>query len=278
MQAADASARIDPLRGSDHARRRGNAETLMTPTDFAAGNYRYVPSVFQYSAGAAALPGYHVQRVMFRNPVPLKEGFARISGLIQGAGRPLTSFCACELRSPAPFDDAGFKAFNEVYVGTLAEWGIYDPATRANPVARSNVCPEIGGPPEPSFHAFSFIAEGDVGVPQFVISGSGEAREGAGPYAERIVRLNDTSPAGLREKGVFVLEQMEKRMAAFGHGWPDTTAAQVYCVHDLHPFLADEIVRRGAARCGLTWHFNRPPVVGLDYEMDCRSVAVERSL
>ncbi|WP_296570695.1 hypothetical protein [Phreatobacter sp.] len=250
----------------------------MTPIDFAAGNYRYVPSVFQYSAGAAALPGYHVERVMFRNPVPLKDGFARIAAMIKGAGRPLTAFCACELRSPAPFDDAGFKAFNEIYVGTLAEWGIYDPATKANPVARSNVCPEIGGPPEPSFHAFSYIAAGDAGVPQFVISGSGEAREGSGPYAERIVRLNDTSPQGLREKGIFVLEQMEKRMAAFGHGWSVTTAAQVYCVHDIHPFLADEIVRRGAARCGLTWHFNRPPVVGLDYEMDCRSVAIERSI
>ncbi len=250
----------------------------MTTIDFAAGNYRYVPSVFQYSAGAEAMPGYHIQRVMFRNPVPLKQGFERIAGILQGSGRPLTSFCACELRSPAPFDDAGFKAFNEVYVGTLSQWGIYNTETKANPVARSNVCPEIAGPPEPSFHAFSFVAEGDVAAPQFVISGSGEAREGSGPYSERIVRLNDTSPDGLREKAVFVLQQMEKRMAAFGHGWPATTAAQVYCVHDIHPFLADEIVRRGAARCGLTWHFNRPPVIGLDYEMDCRSVAVERSL
>jgi hypothetical protein len=43
----------------------------------------------------------------------------------------------------------------------------------------------------------------------------------------------------------------------------------------LHPFLADEIVRRGAALHGLTWHFARPPVAGLDYEMDCRSVPME---
>jgi len=46
-------------------------------------------------------------------------------------------------------------------------------------------------------------------------------------------------------------------------------------VHDIHPFLVDEIVRREAARSGLTWHFNRPPVVELEYEMDCRGV-VER--
>ena len=46
-------------------------------------------------------------------------------------------------------------------------------------------------------------------------------------------------------------------------------------MHDIHPFLADEIVRRGAARSGPRWHFNRPPVVELEYEMDCRGV-VER--
>ena len=63
------------------------------------------------------------------------------------------------------------------------------------------------------------------------------------------------------------------------HGaWTDTTAVQVYTVHDLHSYMAGEIVSRGAARAGLTWHFNRPPVIGLDYEMDCRSVAVERAV
>src|SRR5262249_45240295 len=65
----------------------------------------------------------------------------------------------------------------------------------------------------------------------------------------------------------------ERRLAAFGLGWSDTTAAQVYTVHDLYPFLADEIVRRGAAHAGLTWHYARPPVQGLEYEMDCRAVA-----
>ena len=64
-------------------------------------------------------------------------------------------------------------------------------------------------------------------------------------------------------------------MAVLGKSWSDTTATQVYTVYDLHSFLADEIVRRGAAQHGLMWHFARPPVVGLEYEMDCRSVPVE---
>jgi len=32
----------------------------------------------------------------------------------------------------------------------------------------------------------------------------------------------------------------------------------------------------GAARPGLTWHFARPPVVELEYEMDCRGVRREQ--
>jgi hypothetical protein len=42
-----------------------------------------------------------------------------------------------------------------------------------------------------------------------------------------------------------------------------------------HPVMADELVRRGATRSGLTWHFCRPPVVDLEYEMDCRRVLRE---
>ena len=122
--------------------------------EFAAGNYRFIPAVFQYSSGAAAYPGFEIERVRFDRLVPLAEGFAQVANYIQAAGRPLTSFCACELRSPAAFTEAGFLAFNQHYVKTLAEWGLFDGTT--NPVARSNVCPEIDPPAEPSFYAFSF--------------------------------------------------------------------------------------------------------------------------
>jgi hypothetical protein len=242
--------------------------------DFAAGGYRFLPGVFQYSGGAAALPGHAIERVRFRAPVPLAEGFARIERIISAAGRPLTAFCACELRSPAPFTEQGFRAFNEVYVVTLEKWGLFD--GKVNAVARSNVCPEIDPPVEPSFHAFSFTVAASDAAPSFVIAGSGEAREGGASYRERTVRHGETTPDAMREKAQYVLGEMERRLAAFGFGWADTTATQVYTVHDLHPFLADEIVRRGAARSGLTWHFARPPVRGLEYEMDCRGVGHER--
>ena len=80
--------------------------------DFQPGNYRFIPGVFQYSAGSAALPGYEIERVRFDTWLPLAEGFAAAADYIQGTGRPLTSFCACELRSPAAFTDDGFRKFN----------------------------------------------------------------------------------------------------------------------------------------------------------------------
>jgi hypothetical protein len=248
----------------------------MATIDVPAGGYCYIPGVFQYSGGVRALDGYQLDRVSFLHPVPLAAGFGFIEQYLQDQGTPLTAFCACELRSPAPFTEAGFVAFNRHYVGTLECWGVM--RDDKNPVARSNVCPEQYKPAEPSFHAFCFTRKVADAAGGFVISGSGEAEEGHATYRERTVRFGDTSPAALREKAVFVLNRMEQRMAAVDAGWADTTAAQVYTVHDLHPFLADEIVRRGAAEHGLRWHFARPPVEGLEYEMDCRGVPVERCI
>jgi len=245
-----------------------------TTIDVPAGGFRYIPGVFQYSGGVAALDGFRIERVEFLHPVALAQGFAVIERHLGAEGVALHGFCACELRSPAPFTEAGFTAFNRHYVGTLERWGVM--RGDANPVARSNVCPEQGKPAEPSLHAFSYARPAPGRSGDFVISGSGEAEEGHRSYRERTIRFGDTSPEGMREKARFVLQRMESRMAAFGKGWRQATAVQLYTVFDPHPLMADEIVRRGAAAHGLIWHFARPPVEGLDYEMDCRAVTLER--
>jgi hypothetical protein len=245
--------------------------------DFAAGNYRFIPAVFQYSSGACAFDGFEIERVRFDELTPLAQGFAQAANYMRDAGQRLTSFCACELRSPAAFSEAGFLAFNQHYVKTLAEWGIFDGTT--NPVARSNVCPEIDPPAEPSFYAFSFVrpigGQRRNAMSDFVIAGGAELRSGAGSYPERTVRYRDVSPDGLKEKVRFTVGEMESRLAAFGFAWRDTSAVQAYTVHDFHPVMTEELVRRGAARSGLTWHFARPPVVDLEFEMDCRRVSRE---
>ena len=161
-------------------------------------------------------------------------------------------------------------------MGTLERWGIFK--NDENPVARSNVCPEIAPPPEPSFEAFSYTvpAVGMETVKSFVIAGSAESPEGPGTYEERIIRYGETSADALEEKARYVLGAMEERMHALGVDWKDANVTQVYTVHDLYPFLAKEIVSRGAARGGLTWYYARPPVEGLEYEMDVRSIPVQK--
>lgn len=240
------------------------------------GGYRFIPGVYQYSAGVAAEPGYTLERVRFAEPVPLMRGFALIAEMLAAAGRPKAAFAACELRSPAPFTEAGFAAFNRVYGGVLTEWGLFRDGL--NPVARSNVCPEIAPPAEPCFHAFVYTVPDASAAPSFAVAGSGEAQEGKGNYRDNTVALGDLSPAGMRTKARWVLGEMERRMGVLGANWAGTTGVQVYTVHDIHPFLADELVTRGAARHGATWQFCRPPVVDLEYEMDCRGVWRERVL
>jgi hypothetical protein len=245
----------------------------MSILTFAAGNYRYSPGVFQYSSGVAAEEGYEIIRVTFRNSLPLDEGFNAIDKHLKVAGRPRTALCACELRSSAPFSEGGFRSFNERYVAVLEAWGICRQGV--NPVARTNVCPSIDPPSEPEFYAFSYTHPTDTVVPTFVISGSGEVPEGRSNYADHIIRAGDTSIEGLRDKAAFVLAAMEARMQALGMTWGESSNAQIYTVHDIHPLLADLFVGRGASRFGLTWHYTRPPVIGLDFEMDCRGIVTE---
>ena len=109
--------------------------TMADVLEFRPGGYRFIKAVFQYSGGVAAMPGYRIRRVRFARPLPLASGFARIEQILQTAGRPLTAFCQCELRSPAPFTEQSFCAFNESYVDTLKRWARSDsPSSRSVPM------------------------------------------------------------------------------------------------------------------------------------------------
>ncbi len=75
-----------------------------------------------------------------------------------------------------------------------------------------------------------------------------------------------------------MLGEMERRMGLLGHDWRTTTGVQAYTVFAMPPALTEEMAARGVLRHGLTWQDCRPPVEGLDFEMDCRGLAVERVL
>jgi hypothetical protein len=239
---------------------------------FPEGGYRYINAVFQYSGGVAAEPGFAIERARLAQPLPLREGFAAAESYLKSIGRPVTSFCSCELRSGAPLADADFEAFNRQYVATLERWGIY--RNGINPVGRTNVCPVYQPPRAPVLYAFCYTVPAKPSARgTFAIAGGGECPEGKGNYRDHIVRLGDTSPDGLREKMRTVVREMERRLRMLGFSWSDAITTQCYTVHDVGSLVRDEIVMRGATPGGLTWHFCRPPIADLEYEMDVRGPA-----
>ena len=244
-------------------------------SNFAVGGYRYIPSVFQYSAGVAAESGFRLEQARFKSPVPIQNAFATVERHLTQIGRPFTAFAHCELRSPGQFDDNGFIEFNKQYVGTLQKWGIYqaqNAGTKAiNPVARTNVCPEFFGPQEISMLAFTYTVPcATVSNANFVVSGGGDARPGSEPYKDRIIAYGDHSQSGLQLKVEFVIQEMEKRLKSLGFNWNDVACTQAYSVHNIGGLVESLLASQGFMRTGLRWHFARPPVMGLDFEMDLR--------
>lgn len=162
------------------------------------------------------------------------------------------------------------------------------PHSHCNPVRRCgtvefpivrrkrNVCPEYGKPAQPSLYAFSYtVPAPNARRGSFIIAGGGEARGGAGTYRERIVRYGETSPEAMRDKLRHVVAEMERRLTALGFSWKDAVSTQAYSVQDIGALVGPEIAVRGAAAGGLSWHFARPPLIGLEYEMDVRAAARE---
>jgi len=237
---------------------------------FPEGGFAFLKGVFPYSQGVVASPGFAIERARFARPLPVMQGFGLIEKYLAERKRPLTALCAAELRSPKPFTFAGFAEFNQGYVAVLEDWKLF--RSGVNPVARSNVAPEIDPPPEPCFYAFSYtVPSKDAG--SFVVAGSGEWPEG-GRFPEDIVARGDVSEAGLRAKVGWVLRMMEARMRGLGSfGWKDATAVQVYSAHR---FPVEAVARRAGGT--LVWQYCRPPIEGLDFEMDLRSVSAERVL
>jgi hypothetical protein len=241
-------------------------------------SYRFLPGGEPYSSGAVATPGWEVVHVTLQAPVPWRAGFAAIERRLRALGRPRTALCAVELRIPAPLTFAGFAEFNASYRAVLGEWGLL--VDGRNPVARTNVAPVVGPPPEPSLYAFSHTAAAETaGGPTFVAAGSGELRPGPASR-ESVVRPDETSPDAMREKAAWVMGVMQSRLTGLGGTWADVTAVGVYTAHPLESFLATEIlaVMGPAAIHGVHWYLSHPPIAGLAYEMDLRGVRRELRL
>lgn len=238
------------------------------------GNYRFLRGIAPYSSGAVADKGFEVVHVTLAHAPPYRKGFEAVDRHLKQQGRPPQALCGIELRSPRPFTFSGFNEFNQPYVELLKERNLL--LDGLNPVARTNVAPELGPPSEVALYGFSYTAPATAARRTFVVAGAGELT-GERLDARDIVRLGDVSPAGLRAKASHVLGLMEQRLRGLGVEWRHVTVVGVYTVHSISGLMRDLLLPRigEAAIHGIRWHFARPPIEEIEFEMDLRGCARE---
>lgn len=234
-----------------------------------AGGFAFLPGGLPYSAGVVALPGFEIVRATLQRPLSYRDGFDLIDRRLEAMGRPAAALCAIELRSPKPWSMADFGAFNAEYRVELETRGIL--LDGANPVARTNVAPAFAPPEEPSLYAFSYTIPSSSSARTFVVAGAGDLDE------HGIVAEGQTSPEAMRTKATFVMDVMMKRLAALECRIDDVTAMAMYSVHSPLDFLTDVLLTPlgAVAVHAFHWYYSRPPVTGLEFEVDMRGVRQE---
>ena len=242
--------------------------------DHPEGGYRFLPGIAPYSCGVVSGAGREIVHATLRSQVDWSTGFEVIAGHLDAEGCPRSALCGVELRSPRPFTFEGFAAFNASYAAVLEGWGLF--VDGVNPVARTNIAPELNPPREVSLFAFSYARPCESGEPTFVVAGAGELPEGV-LAASAIVAAGDTTHGAITRKTAFVMDLMENRLHGLGGDWGQVTAIDVYTIHPFDHVLPDVILRRvgNASAHGVRWFYSRPPIIGIEFEMDVRGVRSE---
>jgi hypothetical protein len=243
--------------------------------DHPTGNYRFLPGIAPYSCGAVAAPGFEIVHATFQAPPLYRVGFERIAQHLAVSGRPKAALCGIELRCPQPYTFAGFATFNAEYAAILENWGVF--VDGINPVPRTNVAPVVGAPTEPLLYGFSFTRPAADKPPYtIIVAGGGELPEGV-LAREAIVSLGDVSTIGLAAKAKFVMNLMENRLHGLGGDWSQASTVEIYTIHPIDGLLPEIVLGRigSAAIHGVHWHYTRPPIEEIEFEMDLRCVRTE---
>ncbi len=237
------------------------------------GGYSFIAGGPAFSAGCVAGAGFEIVHAALRPAMPPEAGFARVERYLTDVGRPRAALCGVHLRIPAPLTPAQFEEFNRPYVEEMKKWGLV--IDGRIPVARTNVAPEAVRVANPALAGFYFAAPADGPGATFVMSGTAEVAPGTSGRPE-IVSRGDTSAAAIARKLDAVVTALSGHLEKIGAGWADATAVNLYTVHDVHPLMPSLLSRCNAGVDGITWHYARPPVVGLEVEIDLH--AVRRSI
>lgn len=233
------------------------------------GGYDFIRGIGPFSAAVRARTGYAIVHATLTPILPLDHGYATLERHLAAAGRPIAALCGIQLRIPHALSREGFEQFNRPYIEKLRRWGLE--VEGANPVARTNVALESNPVAEGSLASFFYTIPADGADVRWLISGVPEMtmRDGA----IQIVAPGDTSAEGMRKKTEAVLVTLDRHLSELAVAWSRATTINLYTVHDLHPLMVSMLLpKMGGAQCGISWHHARPPVTGLELEIDAWSV------
>lgn len=247
------------------------AHAQSAPTiDLPERGFRLLPGGAVFAGGAVALPGFEIVHAVFKPWVPLDDGYARIEAHLASVGRPMQSLCGMELRLPRQLTVEEFQAFNAPYVERLVRWGLM--VEGRVPVSRTNVAPAVEPPEAPAIHAFSYTVPAPASPGgNFVMSGMTENSPSG------VIAAGDTSASGMREKVNYLVRAVTRRLEQLGVSFNDASHVEFYCGRQADGLVSELVIPaagRGAHR-GVRWHFGRPPVQGLEIELEARNVARE---
>ncbi|HEX7810631.1 MAG TPA: hypothetical protein VF460_01880 [Burkholderiales bacterium] len=250
-----------------HARAiRAQGPSLVSRPD---GGFRLLPGSPVFAGGAVAEPGFAMVHALLSRWLPLEQGYELVERHLRSIDRPMQALCGMQLRLPRQLSIEEFTAFNAPYVARLERWGVV--RDRVNPVSRTNVSPAEAAPGEASLHAFTYTIPYAGIARTFTMSGMTERGPGGS-----IVAQGDASPEGMRSKLAYVLGAVSDRLAELGFGWRDATHVDLYSGVEVPGALGALAARAsGALPRGVRWYYGRPPVTGLEIELEARAVLRE---
>jgi hypothetical protein len=87
----------------------------------------------------------------------------------------------------------------------------------------------------------------------------------------------EEKPADLESMIASMMGSLSARMAELGVKWEDATRIQLYGIDDVQGLLVEHVLRQlgPAAVHGIHWFPSRPPIEGLNLEIDVRSAGTE---
>ena len=162
-------------------------------SDFPAGNYRFIPACF-------SIPAARRPTLAMRSSGAVRQMGAAGRGLCadrkihSGGGQAADIVLRLRAALAGRIHRRRLLAISTCTTSRRWRSGVSIDG-KTNPVARSNVCPEIDPPAEPSFYAFSFTRPSQSDDAELSSSQAAASRsEGNASYAERTVRYRDTQP------------------------------------------------------------------------------------